>query len=922
MSERTSTSPYGRARKVLQTSPLAAALIAVALLLPARFEAASGPAPHLAPPDARTASAVAGGEGPAGPAQQPAAPAAAGIPSPEEFFGFRMGADGRLARWESIERYFTLVADASDRVDLLEVGRTTEGQRLIAALVTSPRNLARLDAIQATNRRLADPRTLAEAEARQLLADQPAIVAIGASIHATEIGASQAASEFLHHLATAGDEETRQALESLVILLVPSLNPDGHRLVVDWFERHRNTPFEASPMPWLYHRYAGHDINRDAFMLNLAENRSLADFFYRRWHPQVFLTMHQMGPRGPRFFVPPNYDPIDPNYDPLLWRMAGLLGHAMALELERDNRRGVVQNALFDYYWPGYEDSAPLGHNTVCLLTEAASARLALPIEIKPGDLTGSPRGLPDHRPQINFPNPWPGGTWRLRDIVEYDLTALRGLLRGATRYRREIVENFYAMGRRAVERGREGGPFAFAIPPDQHDPHAAAALVNVLVGGAVEVHEAIEPFRAGTRDYPAGTSLVLMAQPFRAYAKTLLERQEYPVRRLLPTAPPERPYDVAGWTLPYQMGVVVDTIEQPFELPALSRVERAVPPPAKVTGDRRPSYYLVDARGNAGALAINRLAAAGFSVSFTTAALEAGGRRFEPGSLVVSPASRARQAVERIASTLGLPAVGLRGRPPAATAPVGHPRIALYKPWVENIDEGWTRWLLEQYEFRYVSLDDARVRAGNLRAAYDVIVLPDAPPERLVAGHAAGTLPSEYTGGLGEAGVAALKTFVEAGGTLVCLDSSCGLAVQALGLAVKDVAQDPAAGGRFFCPGSILRLTLDVTHPLAYGMRPETAAFFAYSSAYEVAPAQPTGAGHGGTPSADHAIAVVGRYGEGNPLLSGWLEGPEVVAGRGAVLEARVGRGRLVVLGFRAQHRAQAHATFRLLFNAIYSHR
>jgi hypothetical protein len=287
-----------------------------------------------------------------------------------------------------------------------------------------------------------------------------------------------------------------------------------------------------------------------------------------------------------------------------------------------------------------------------------------------------------------------------------------------------------------------------------------------------------------------------------------------------------------------------------------------------------------------------------------------------------VSPASRARRLVETIASSLGLPAVGLRGRPPAATVPVAHPRVALYKPWVENIDEGWTRWLLERYEFRYTSLDDARVRAGNLRAAFDVIVLPDAPPGRLVAGHAAGTLPSQYTGGLGEAGVEALKAFVEAGGTLVCLDSSCGLAVQAFALPVKDLAHDPSSAGRVFCPGSILRLTVDVTHPLAYGMQPETAAFFADSSAYEVPPAPATGAGHGGDASDPRAITVVGRYGEGNPLLSGWLEGHDLVAGRGAVLEVRAGRGRLVVIGFRAQHRAQAHATFRLLFNAIYSHR
>ncbi len=407
--------------------------------------------------------------GPPGASAQPA-PAAqpsvgTSIVNPETFFGFPMGADGRLAPWTDIERYFRRVADESARVELVSLGITTEGQNYIAAIVSAPENIARLEEIRRDNLRLADPRTVTADEARGLVERQPLVVAIGASIHATEIGATQAVNDLLHELATSEDPAIRSLLESLVIIVFPSLNPDGHRLVVDWFEQNRGTQFDGSPMPWLYHKYAGHDINRDAFMLNLAENQRLAQFFYRVWHPQVFLTMHQMGPRGPRFFVPPNYDPIDPNSDPLLWRAAGLLGHAMALRLERDGRSGVVQNAMYDYYWPGYEDSAPLGHNTVCLLSEAASARLALPVEIKASELTGTPRGLPDYRPQVNFPNPWPGGTWRLRDIVDYDLSAMRGLLEGASRYRRELLDNFYVMGRRAVDKGEAGGPLCLPDP-------------------------------------------------------------------------------------------------------------------------------------------------------------------------------------------------------------------------------------------------------------------------------------------------------------------------------------------------------------------------------------------------------------------------------------------------------------------------
>jgi hypothetical protein len=835
-----------------------------------------------------------------------AAPAHA-QPSPEAFFGFQMGTDTELASWTQIREYFELVARASDRVELVDAGPTTDGNRLIAAIVSAPENIARLAEIRAANRRLADPRGLSPEQAKDIAATHKVVLAIGASIHATEIGATQAANELLFTLATTTDPALLQSLRDVVLILLPSLNPDGHTLVVDWYTRHKGTPFEGSPMPWLYHKYVGHDINRDAFMLNMAENRSLARFFYTEWHPQVFLTMHQMGARGARFFVPPNYDPIGPNYDPLIWRTAGLLGHAMALRMEEDGRSGVVQNAMYDYYWPGYEDSAPLGHNTVCLLTEVASVRVASPVTIARSELQGTLRGLPEYRPQINFPNPWEGGLWRLRDIVEYDLSAAYGLLTGVSRYRAEIVQNFYAMGRRAVARAGTAWPYAFVIAPEQHDPHATVVLKNLLIDGAVELHRAAAPFTAAGREYPAGTDLVLMAQPFAPYAKTLLERQAYPVRRLAPGAPPERPYDVAGWTLPYQMGVHVVTIDAPFELPRLLRVEKASITPATVGGERRAGHYVIDARGNGGSIAINRLLAAGLKPSWT-----------RDGSVVVTQSTAALDAVKRIAAQLGLPVDGVKGKAPEGLVPIARARVGLYKPWIENIDEGWTRWLLEQYEFPFTTVTDAAVRLGNLRTEFDVIILPDASPDRLLSGHPAGALPEEYTGGLGETGAMSLKQFVEAGGTLVSLDSAGALAANILGLPVRDVAQ-AAGASDFFCPGSILGLELDPTHPLAFGMPAKSAAFFAYSTAYEVT-APPTTDGHSGAPSLQPAIDIVGRYPPRDVLLSGWLEGERVIAGRAAVLSARVGLGRAVMIGFRAQHRGQAHATFRLLFNAIHT--
>jgi hypothetical protein len=654
-------------------------------------------------------------------------------------------------------------------------------------------------------------------------------------------------------------------------------------------------------------------------MMNLAESRNLARFFYGRWHPQVFLTMHQMGSDGPRFFVPPNADPIDPNYDPLIWRTAALLGSAMGLELQRDGRKGVLSNGMYDYYWPGYEDSAPLGHNTVCLLTEVASVKVASPIAVDPAQLKGDARALADHRPQVNFPDPWPGGRWTLRDIVDYDVSAIEGLLYAVSAYREQIVSNFYEMGRRAVEAGRNGGPFAFLIPADQHDPHAAARLEELLIDGHIEIYRALEPFRADGDPYPEGTDVILLSQPFRAYAKTLLERQRYPVQRSAANAPPERPYDVAGWTLPLQMGVEVKTIERYFEAPAMSRLAKAAVRQASVWGERKPGFYLVDARGNGGAIAINRLLAAGATVSSLTSPLAAGGYTYAPGALVTSFSPASATIVADVARDLGLRVDGVRGRPPTTVRPITRKRIALYKPWTENIDEGWTRWLLDRYEFPYETVTDAEIRAGLLRDRYDIIILPSARADRLILGRSADTAPPEYVGGLGTEGVEALKRFVEAGGTLVCLDEAGELAIHAFALPVRDVAREAADG--FFCPGSILRIELDVNSPLTYGLRSETAGFFAFSAAYEPLGPRPPAAGHGGA-SPGASVETVARYANQDLLLSGWIEGEKVIAGRSAVVQATVGAGRIVLFGFRVQHRGQSHATFRLLFNALFDAR
>ena len=825
-------------------------------------------------------------------AQPPQPPTA-----PEPFFGFALGADGRLAGADEIEKYFQAVANSSDRVKLVDVGTTTEGHRTIAAIVSSSDNIRNLDQIRSINQQLSDPRTLTDDEARRLAASHKAVVAIGASIHATEVGATQTAAQLLYELSSATDAPTIQQLNHIVVIIIPMLNPDGHRLVVDWYNRNKGTPFEGGPMPWPDHKYAGHDINRDAFMMNLVESRNLARFFYREWHPHVFLSMHQMDDGGARFFAPPVADPIDANVDPIAWREAALLGSAMTLQLERDGRAGVVSGGLFDYYSPGYEDTAPLGHNTVCLLTEAARVKVATPIDEPPADR--------DQRiPHVGAPHPWTGGRWTLHDIVNYELSAVHGLLRAVDAYRDDVISNFYSMGKRAVDAGKAGDPFAFVIPPAQHDPLALVKLEQLLLDGGVEIERSSEVFTANGVSYPAGTDIVFLAQPYRAYVKTLMERQDYPSA----AATGARPYDVTGWTLPAQLGLDVRVVDRPFEAPVMSHLKAPSFVPSGVTtwGDKKPSYYLVETRGTAGALVVNRLIAANVKASWLDMPLDVDGFHYPPGSLVVPASANTAKSLQSIARPFGLRIDGVRGKLPPTTRAVGRVRVGLYKPWGDNADEGWTRWILEQHEFPFTSLSPADVRAGNLRGRFDAIVLPSAPSPGLLQGLQPEEAPPPYAGGLGDEGQRALDAFVRAGGTLICLDQSGALAIDLFKLPLKDVARE--AGEKLLAPGTIVHVDVDQNDLLSYGLPTRTSGVFVSSAAYDVAPGA--------------ALKTAVRYAERDLLVSGMLSGADVIQGKPAVVSASVGAGRVVLLGFRVQHRAQSLATFRLLFNAIFSTR
>ncbi len=837
---------------------------------------------------------------------------AAQVPSPASVLGFRVGADSMLADWGQIGGYLTKLAAASPRVRVDTLGATTQGRPYLLVTISDPANLARRAELIAAQRRLADPRTLDPSAEASLVAGQPAVVLISCSIHSTEIAASQMAVELAWRLAT--DSAEGALLRHVVVLLVPSANPDGIDIVADWYRRTRGTPYDGTSPPTLFHPYVGHDDNRDWFMLTQPETRYLTRALYHDWFPEVVYDVHQMGGSGARMFVPPFADPVNPNLDGMLVAATNEVGAVMAGALADSGYTGVAHRIDFDLWWHGGNRTVPARHNMIGILTEAASARIASPVRLAPSALRQPERG-------VNYPSPWPGGWWRLRDIVDYELVTSEALVRYASREHAALVARFVRLGRRQIEAGRAEQPAAYVVPPGQRDAGAAAQFVNLLLADGVEVRRARAPFTAAGRTYPAGALVIPLAQPFRAHVKDLVERQAYPARYEYPGGPALPPYDVTGWTLPLVMGVEVDSLGAPVS-GDLERVDTAVVPPGHVTGGGE--VVLLENRSNGEATAVWRALARGASVAIAPSAFDAAGRHWPSGTLAVRGRG-VRALLDSAARGLGFDAVAVRGVGawPGATVVAHQPRLGLYRSWNANMDEGWTRWVLEQLGVPYTTLTDSMVRAGRLASQFDVVMLPSEPAAQIRNGRAVGSAPPQYTGGLGSEGAASLKAFLQAGGTVIALGEATAYAVTDLGVpgAVASTARRRPAGraatatgapggptadvSPFSAPGSIFEVDVDRGHPIASGMDSATAVYFISTPILDAAPGD----------------RVVASYPRGrNPLLSGWVEGVEALEGHPALLEAPVagGRGRAILFGFRPQHRGQTNATFKLLTNAI----
>ena len=799
------------------------------------------------------------------------------IPPPESELGFKIGTDRKLANWVTFVDYFKKLDKFSDRMLVEEIGKTTLGRPFIVATISSPENLKRLDELRDIQRQLADPRLFDARTQDSLIRRGKNIVVVTCSIHSTEVGGTFSATEVAYRLTSSNSKEILQILDEVVLLLVPSLNPDGTDIVADWYRKTLNTPSEGTSPPELYHHYTGHDNNRDWYAFTQIETQLLVDKVLNVWHPQVLHDVHQMGGIGARFFVPPYIDPWEPNVDPAIIAGVNALGSAIAWEMTTNGLLGVVTNAIFDAWTPARAYAHY--HGGLRILSETASARLATPVDVPAARLA---QGINYHAgiASSNFPKPWPGGRWGIRDIINYQSYGIRALLDHAARNREHYLRSFVDVGKRAIE-GKDA-PFAFILPEPEmpaslreatrllsegirsargsdaqrhaaeerlkgsiaNEPSSAEEvryylktegldrLVAILKRGGVEVMRASSDLTIDGKRYPASSRIVLMRQPYSAFAKALLERQRYPDLREYPGGPPRRPYDVTAHTLPLLMNVDVVAVNSPFEAPI----------------------------------------------------------KAEPMEVVIQGRVRSETSV----------------------------RAGLYKSYAPSMDEGWTRWMLDQYRFPYKSVVDAEVRSGKLRERFDAIILPDqsvaAITNGLRAGSEAGTsaedqlgrYPAEYASGLGDPGIKALVEFVNEGGTLITFNNASNFPIEKMNAPVRNLLKSVSAR-EFYCPGSILRIELDEDSPISFPVGKDSVAWFEASPAFEATDTE--------------RVRVIARYPETvTPLLSGWILGDQLLRGKAALVEVKMGKGRIVMFGFRPQYRGQSLATFPLVFNAILS--
>ncbi len=888
------------------------------------------------------------------------------LTTPKQHFGHDIGADYELPNYTAFQRYWEKLAGESDRMVLDTIGRTAEGRVQLMAIITSPENHRNLDRYKAISARLARAEGLTDEQARELAREGKGIVWIDGGLHATEVLGAQQLIETVWQLVSGQDAETERFLDDLVILAVHA-NPDGMELVSDWYMR-ESTPQRRtiSGVPRLYQKYVGHDNNRDFYMSTQPETENINRELFLEWYPQIMYNHHQTGPAGTVMFAPPFRDPANFNYHPLILTQLDLVGAAMHNRFITEDKGGVTMRSGANYstWWNGGLRTTVYFHNMIGLLTETIGSPTPTTIPFLPNRQIAS----------ADLPKPVEPGPWHFRQSVDYSVTANRAVLDVASRHREQFLFNIYKMGSDAIAAGNADSwtiwpkiiaavtdsmraasangdaasgagraaagradparamsmlrdperrdPRAYILPADQRDFPTAVKFMQTLQKTGVDVHRATSGFAVAGKRYPAGSFVVKTAQAFRPHVLDMFEPQDHPNDFPVPGGPPKAPYDNAGWTLAYQMGVQVDRVLDGFEAPLEKLDARATMPSTTVARASGSGGYVLDAAQNDAFVVVNRLLKAGTEVHRMGTAIQAGDRRFAEGALWVPARGEAHAIVERAAREMGVRVATVNARPAGAATRLTPARIALVDRYGGSMPSGWTRWIFEQYEFPFEVIYPQQLDAGNLRGKYDAIVFVDGMIPSGSGGGGGGNsanIPAEFRGWTGnvtvDKTVPQIKRFLEDGGTVVTIGSSTALG-QHLDLPLESHLMQrtpdglrPLGRDQYYIPGSLLEVAVDSTLPVASGMGSSAIVMFDNSPVFRLAP-----------DAAARGVRPIAWFNTDTPLRSGWAWGQGYLDGGVAAAEADVGRGKLYLFGPEVLFRAQPHGTFKLVFNGLYN--
>jgi hypothetical protein len=846
------------------------------------------------------------------------------VPTPESVLGFAPGSDRQLMDYGQLVQYLHELAGVSPRIEMLEVGASPLGRPMYVAFISAPENIARLDELGAINKRLALEPSIPDNERAELIRDGRVFVMETLSMHSGEVGPSQSLPIFAYRMATTEDPEILSRLDDVVLMMVPCHNPDGMDMVVENYREYLGTAYEGSRLPGVYHEYVGHDNNRDFIALTQEDTRVIAALYSTEWYPQVMVEKHQMGRTGPRYYVPPNHDPIAENIDEGLLNWSAVFGANLSRDMAADGLQGVASHWLFDDYWPGSTETS-LWKNVISFLTEAASCRTGTPVFVEPTELKVRGKGLAEYKKGVNMLDPWPGGTWDLGDIVSYELSSMNSILATASRHRSEILQFRNDICRKQVEMGRSQAPYYFVLPQAQLDPGELEALIDLLQTHGVMVDRLNEATVVGDIHLKAGDFVVPLSQPYRSFIKEMLEDQRYPERHYTPGGELIRPYDITSWSLPRHMGVravQVDIRSEELE----SRLEPVGEDASslEVKVPETTTALLFSSSMNASYRAAFSALHNGLDVARAVNPINReDGTVLPAGTFVISLDGAPAHAVAEIVDGASVAPVFHEGESLEELLPVAMPRVALVETWFHDMDAGWTRYLFDSYGIPYEVLHPEDFEEAKLARDFDLIVFPGASKDVLTEGkrkrgdrYVSNDYPPQFRKPISKEGLGKLTAFIQSGGTVVSWGDSTGLFTDGLAspsgeedsdkieLPVRDVTESLKDVS---VPGAFLAVDFIADHPLTWGMPGQSGAFSRGAPVFATS-----------IPTLDTDRRVIATYPERDLLISGYLAGEKELQNRPVMVWVRAGKGQLVLFGFRPQFRGSTPATFKLVFNAL----